>query len=68
MLFWSHRYNMERLSNRLARVRRFVDLREPILEGYYPKLNSAVASRIWPARHPNSRLSVGIIETLMVKK
>lgn len=49
---------MERLCNRLGRVRRFLDIREPIEEGYYPKLDNFVASRVWPSRHQNTRLSV----------
>ncbi|XP_018368113.1 PREDICTED: phenoloxidase 2 [Trachymyrmex cornetzi] len=44
------RYNAERLSNRLGRVKRFHNWREPIPEGYFPKLDSLVASRTWPAR------------------
>ncbi|XP_058055483.1 phenoloxidase 2 [Anopheles bellator] len=44
------RYNFERFSNRLQRVKRLNNLREPIAEGYYPKLDSLVASRAWPGR------------------
>ncbi|KMQ88263.1 phenoloxidase subunit a3 [Lasius niger] len=44
------RYNVERLCNRLSRVKRFHNWREPISEGYFPKLDSLVASRTWPAR------------------
>lgn len=44
------RYNCERLCNRLGRVKRFINWREPIPEGYFPKLDSLVASRTWPAR------------------
>ncbi|PZC75388.1 hypothetical protein B5X24_HaOG206118 [Helicoverpa armigera] len=44
------RYNMERLCNGLQRVRRFMNFREPIDEGYFPKLDSQVASRAWPPR------------------
>ncbi|XP_020292379.1 phenoloxidase 2 [Pseudomyrmex gracilis] len=44
------RYNIERLCNRLGRVKRFHNWREPIPEGYFPKLDSLVASRTWPAR------------------
>ncbi|XKL64183.1 hypothetical protein PGB90_004269 [Kerria lacca] len=51
------RYNLERLCNNLARVKRLVDLREPIEEGYYPKLDNPIANRPWPSRHSNSRLS-----------
>ncbi|XP_055691212.1 phenoloxidase 2-like [Lutzomyia longipalpis] len=44
------RYNFERFSNSLRRVRRFNNLREPMEEGYFPKLDSLVASRTWPGR------------------
>lgn len=44
------RYNMERFSNRLPRVGRLNNFRAPIPEGYFPKLDSLVASRSWPAR------------------
>jgi hypothetical protein len=42
------RYNCERFSNRLARVGRLNNFRVPIAEGYFPKLDSLVASRSWP--------------------
>lgn len=51
------RYNMERLCNDLARVRRLSNLREPIPEGYFPKLDSLVSSRVWPPRFANVTLS-----------
>lgn len=51
------RYNFERFSCQLARVTRFNNLREPISEGYFPKLDSLVASRAWPARSANTALS-----------
>ncbi|CAL7941780.1 unnamed protein product [Xylocopa violacea] len=44
------RYNCERLSNQLERVVRFINWNEPIPEAYFSKLDSIVASRIWPAR------------------
>lgn len=44
------RYNCERLCNRLGRVTRLINWREPIPEGYFPKLDSLTASRTWPAR------------------
>lgn len=50
------RYNFERFSNRMARVRRFNNLREPIAEGYFPKMDSLVASRSWPARVADATL------------
>ncbi|KAK0078419.1 hypothetical protein PV325_002520 [Microctonus aethiopoides] len=51
------RYNCERLCNNLSRVKRFNDFHESIPEGYFPKLNNLVASRSWPARPANSKLS-----------
>ncbi|XP_060806767.1 phenoloxidase subunit 1-like [Amyelois transitella] len=50
------RYNLERLCNNLGRVTRFNDFRQPIAEGYFPKLDSQVASRSWPPRFANSSL------------
>ncbi|XP_071448698.1 phenoloxidase 2-like [Hetaerina americana] len=44
------RYNFERLCNRLGRVTRLTSLREPIPEGYFPKLDTLVASRVYPPR------------------
>ncbi|XP_034256439.1 phenoloxidase 1-like [Thrips palmi] len=60
LLFYMHaqlvaRYNGERLNNGLPRVKR-LELREPIKEGYYPKLDSLVSSRVWPGRPPHTRL------------
>lgn len=51
------RYNTERFCNGLARVKRLNNLREPIPEAYFPKMDSLVASRAWPARVANSTLS-----------
>lgn len=51
------RYNCERFSNSLGRVARFNDLRQPIKEAYFPKMDSLVASRAWPARAANTKLS-----------
>ncbi|XP_037029740.1 phenoloxidase 2 [Bradysia coprophila] len=50
------RYNFERFSNQLPRVKRFNNLREPIAEAYFPKMDSLVASRAWPARVANTTL------------
>ncbi|KAI7815440.1 phenoloxidase [Rhyzopertha dominica] len=50
------RYNFERLCNSLKRVDRFTKWREPIREAYFPKLDSLVASRAWPARVANQTL------------
>ncbi|KAF9815719.1 hypothetical protein SFRURICE_009236 [Spodoptera frugiperda] len=44
------RYNMERMCNGLSRVQRYQNFRDPIEEGYFPKLDSQVASRAWPPR------------------
>lgn len=47
------RYNLERLCNKLNRVVRWTDWKAPIEEAYFPKLDSLVASRAWPARVSN---------------
>lgn len=52
------RYNLERFSNGLQRTKRLLNLREPIPEGYFPKLDSLVSSRVWPARAANTQLRV----------
>ncbi|KAG8224780.1 hypothetical protein J437_LFUL002224 [Ladona fulva] len=49
------RYNFERLSNQLGRTSRF-NLRQPIQEGYFPKLNHTNASRVWAGRHSGAQL------------
>ncbi|CAH1733225.1 phenoloxidase 1-like [Aphis gossypii] len=51
------RYNMERLSNDMNRVVRLTNWRDPILEGYFPKLDNILANRVWPPRPVNARLS-----------
>ncbi|XP_063218970.1 phenoloxidase 1-like [Bacillus rossius redtenbacheri] len=51
------RYNFERFCNNLSRTKRLINWREPIEEGYFPKLDSLVSSRVWPPRHANARLS-----------
>ncbi|XP_055859174.1 phenoloxidase 2-like [Episyrphus balteatus] len=50
------RYNLERFSNNMARVKRFNNFREPIAEGYFPKMDSSVASRAWPPRFANTTI------------
>ncbi|CAG9811779.1 unnamed protein product [Chironomus riparius] len=50
------RYNIERFCNNLPKTVALTSLREPIPEGYFPKLDSLVASRPWPARPSNSTL------------
>lgn len=44
------RYNAERLSNNMQAVERFSNFRAPITDGYFPKLDTLVANRAWPAR------------------
>lgn len=44
------RYNCERLNNALKRVKKFANWREPIVEAYFPKLDSLTSSRGWPPR------------------
>ncbi|KAK9745259.1 Hemocyanin, copper containing domain [Popillia japonica] len=51
------RYNLERFCNNLKRVTRFNEWKEAIPEAYFPKLDSLVASRAWPARVENQMLS-----------
>lgn len=48
---------MERFCNNLKRVTRFNEWKEAIPEAYFPKLDSLVASRAWPARVENQMLS-----------
>ncbi|CAH1402250.1 unnamed protein product [Nezara viridula] len=51
------RYNTERLCNHLPRVKRFINWREPIEEGYFPKIDTLVATRSWAPRFNNTKLS-----------
>lgn len=51
------RYNFERFSNNLARVVRLNNFEAEIPEAYFPKMDSLVASRGWPARAANTKLS-----------
>ncbi|XP_037809672.1 phenoloxidase 1-like [Lucilia sericata] len=50
------RYNVERFCNNLSRTKELSNLREPISEGYFPKLLSSVNNRTYPARSSNSIL------------
>ncbi|KAI5638758.1 hemocyanin, ig-like domain-containing protein [Phthorimaea operculella] len=50
------RYNVDRMCNDLGRVTRYNDFRSPIAEGYFPKLDSQVASRAWPPRFANTTI------------
>ncbi|XP_014261820.1 phenoloxidase 2 [Cimex lectularius] len=61
LFFYHHqqimaRYNMERFSNNLARTERFNDFRQPMSEGYFPKLETLVASRVWAPRFANTTM------------
>ncbi|XP_059487955.1 phenoloxidase 2-like isoform X2 [Neocloeon triangulifer] len=47
------RYNFERLSNRLPFVEPFDDLKNPIADGYYSKLNQGLGSKPWAGRPKN---------------
>ncbi|CAH2093351.1 unnamed protein product [Euphydryas editha] len=49
------RYNIERYCNNLSHVVPY-DLKSPIEEGYFPKMNSKVASRAWPPRFTNTTM------------
>ncbi|XP_023313615.1 phenoloxidase subunit 1-like [Trichogramma pretiosum] len=51
------RYNTERLCNGLRRVVPLSDLKATIPEAYFPKLDSMVAGRSWPARPKDFVLS-----------
>lgn len=50
------RYNNERICNRLASVKPLSNLREPIREGYFPKIIRSVNNRAYPARVDHSVL------------
>ncbi|XP_055838626.1 phenoloxidase 2-like [Episyrphus balteatus] len=50
------RYNLDRFCNNLGRVVPLTNLREPIPEGYYPKLLESVSSRTYPPRMPMQKL------------
>ncbi|KAL7300487.1 hypothetical protein TKK_0006489 [Trichogramma kaykai] len=50
------RYNAERLSNKLGCVRSMKNLRDPIFEAYYSKLDSSIAGRGYADRPTNVRL------------
>lgn len=51
------RYNAERLCNDLYRVKPLNNLRDPIEEAYFPKLNIQNSSHTWPPRFENCFLS-----------
>ncbi|KAL7300490.1 hypothetical protein TKK_0006492 [Trichogramma kaykai] len=51
------RYNAERLSNGLARVKPVKDFRQPIAEGYFSKLDATAYGRSYPGRPANLSLA-----------
>jgi tyrosinase len=51
------RYDFERLCNNLPRTTRLNNLRIPIPEGYFSKLDSLIASRSYPPRTSNALLT-----------
>lgn len=55
LFFYMHnqliaRYNVERLANKLGKVRPLNNLREPIPEAYFPKIVRSSNNRAYPAR------------------
>ncbi|XP_049544992.1 phenoloxidase 8-like [Anopheles darlingi] len=50
------RYNVERFCNRLGRVRPLTNLREPLPEGYFPKIIRSLNNRAFPPRPQNTNL------------
>ncbi|KAH8394837.1 hypothetical protein KR222_007866 [Zaprionus bogoriensis] len=51
------RYNVERFCNNLKRVQPLNNLRDPVPEGYFPKILASVRNRTYPARITNQTLS-----------
>lgn len=51
------RYNVERLSNKLKKVKKLNNLNEAIPEGYFSKLDQSNSARSWPPRFRNVTLS-----------
>lgn len=51
------RFNIERFCNNLPRSVPFTNFREPITEGYFPKLDTVMASRAFPGRNYPCKLS-----------
>lgn len=50
------RYNVERFCNALPTVKPLSNLRQPISEGYFPKILSSVNNRTYPGRQSNQTL------------
>jgi len=53
---WGPRAQIDRQLYYMAQVQPFNNLDEPIAEGYFPKMDSTVASRAYPPRFDNTRL------------
>lgn len=51
------RYNVERFCNGLAKVKVLNNVRNPITEGYFPKIMSSLNNRTYPSRITNTKLS-----------
>ncbi|XP_037809670.1 phenoloxidase 2-like [Lucilia sericata] len=50
------RYNVERFCNGLKKVKILNNVREPITEGYFPKIMSSLNNRTYPSRNTNTKL------------
>ncbi|XP_022907906.2 phenoloxidase 2-like [Onthophagus taurus] len=50
------RYNVERLCNNMRRVERLTDWQTGLNEAYFPKIDSLVASRAYPARVKDQKM------------
>ncbi|XP_017475986.1 PREDICTED: phenoloxidase 2-like [Rhagoletis zephyria] len=50
------RYNVERFCNNLAKLQPLNNIREPIIEGYFPKILSSLNNRTYPGRIANTKL------------
>ncbi|XP_024083052.1 uncharacterized protein LOC106673564 [Cimex lectularius] len=61
------RYNFERFCNNLGKCKRLNNWREPMAEGYFPKLDNLVGGKVWPARTANTNLSDIYRETEQIK-
>ncbi|XP_037941821.1 phenoloxidase 2-like [Teleopsis dalmanni] len=51
------RYNVERFGASLAKIKPLSNLRDPITEGYFPKILSSVNNRTYPGRISNQKLT-----------
>uniref|UniRef100_A0A182U329 Tyrosinase copper-binding domain-containing protein n=1 Tax=Anopheles melas TaxID=34690 RepID=A0A182U329_9DIPT len=61
LFFYMHsqliaRYNADRFCAKLKKVRNLTNYREPIVEGYYPKMIRSSNNRSYPARAANTTL------------